>query len=153
MRPSIDRSQWLPLPFPAPVTASPSAALLRPLDYLALSAACPSGSGAQRWRTAPDTDRTRSCGPPNGSHTAWSCTTTGAYICSRRCRQDTPVVLVPWWFPPAPSPPPPPFPPTRSSLRRAQVLYHHIRLCVLLLLEEHTMTSRPCKTACRYSRL
>ena len=118
------------------------AAPLLPRVSLASDDACPSGSGARRWCTAPDTDRTRSCGPPDSSHTAWSCTTTGAYIRSRRRWQDTPVVLVPWWLPPAPSPPPSPFPPPQSSLRRAQVLYCHLRLCVPLLLEGHKMTLR-----------
>ena len=64
--------------------------------------------------TAPDTDRTCSCGRPNGRRTAWSCRTTDTRICSRRRQHDKPVVLVLWRLPPAPSPPTSPFLPPLS---------------------------------------
>ena len=99
---------------PALVASSPAAALLLPLVHSASSAALPSGSGGQRWSTAPDTGRTRSCDLPEGRRTARSDITTVARNCSRHRRHDTPVVLVPWWLLTAPSPPPSPFIPPGS---------------------------------------
>ena len=127
--PLLTRSSLPPLA--APVAVSLSAVPLLPHISLALGAACPAGSGAQRWRTAPDTDRTRSDGPPDRRHTVRSCTTTRARIRSRRCRKYLPVVLMPWWLLPALYPLPSPFPTPRSSPRRAQV-FLAISVCVSL---------------------
>ena len=96
---------------------------------------CPVGVWCGAPTSRPRSGRTSSCGPPDGSHTAWSFTTTGARTRSRRRQKDMPVVLVPWWLPSAPPPPPSPVLPPQSSPQRAQVLYRHIRLCVPLLLE------------------
>ena len=143
---SLRRLSSRPPPVLARPAASPSAALLRPPFSFTSSYVCPAGSGARRWRTAPDTNRTRSYGPPPDSRTAWSCTTTVARVRIRRRRQDPSVCPVPWWLPPAPSPRSSPFPPPRALPRRAQVFPRHLRLCVPLFLEGHTVTSLPCNT-------
>ena len=104
----------LALPFLAHVASPPSFSPLLLLVRSASYAACPIRSGARRWRTAPDTNRTRICGRPDGRRTAWSCRTTDARNRIRHCRNDKPVVLVPWWLSSAPSPPHSPFPPPLS---------------------------------------
>ena len=101
-------ANWSVFPFYACVasslSSSPLLLLVAPMSFAAL----PVGSGARCWRNAPDTDRTRSYGRPDGRRNMRSCRTTDTCIFSRRRRHDKPVVLVPWCFQPAPSPPPSP---------------------------------------------
>ena len=104
------RAPWSVPPFrvrvASPLSYYPLLLLVSSVSF----ASRPVGSGARRWRTAPDTDRTRSYGQPDGRRNARSCRTTDTCIRSRRRWHDTPVLLVPWCFPPATFPTPPPFP-------------------------------------------
>ena len=106
--PSPPRAPCSVSPICTRAASSPSASPLLPMASPASFADRPVGSGERRWLTAPDTDRTRSCGRTDGRRNTRSCKTTGTRIHRRRRRHDKPVVLVTWCLPPAPSPSPSP---------------------------------------------
>ena len=106
-----------------------------------LSAARHVESGARRWHTAPDIGNRLKRKQPYGTHIARPYTSTWSRICSRRWRQDKPIVLVPRCEPLAPSPSPSLCFPLRSWLIGLSVRFGHLYLWLLLFLERMLLTS------------
>ena len=94
-----------PSPFTNYAAPFPSLSSSAPLGVPASSAPRIVRSGAQFWRTAPYIDMLRRCGWPCVTHITQSCTSMLAFICIRRRRKDTLIVLELWCEPPAQSPP------------------------------------------------
>ena len=134
---------YLPGPFSFPLllraseSSIPSCACAAFLSYLSLSPLHflsassddrPVGYGAPYWHTAPYIGRTHRCKRTCGSCIASLCTSTWAFICSRRQRPDKSIVLVPWCEPPAPSHTSSARFPPRSLLVELSDWFVHIRL-------------------------